>query len=154
MADRRVPLARTPPQRALDQLAAPDHALLCGKKILIIEGDDYLYQALRDSLQDAGCEVIGSCDRLNYPLDGVSASRLDAALVDMDPLGSERAASLAQQLGDSNIPTVWITGRSASEVAAGLQTQDWLAKPFTERELLDSIACAVDENLQRCVART
>jgi DNA-binding response OmpR family regulator len=130
----------------LNQLAAPDAAALLGKRILIVEDNDGLYQALRDSLQDAGYEVFGSCERVCDPMDTVPASRLDAALVDMDPLGSGRAASLAQQLGERNIPIVWITARREASAARVLPTRGRLRKPFTERELLDSIACAVGES--------
>lgn len=125
----------------MKQLRDPDPAALLCQRILVVEDDDCLYQALRDSLQDAGFEVFGSCDRVCNPLDTVPASRLDAALVDMDPLGSDRAASLAQQLGDRNIPIVWITARRASE--ARVAPREWLPKPFTERQLLDSIAAAI-----------
>jgi DNA-binding response OmpR family regulator len=131
----------------LNHIAAPDHAALPDARILVVEDDDCLYQALRDSLQDAGCEVFGSCERVCFPLDTVPASRLDAALVDMDPLGSGRAASLAQQLGARNIPIVWITSRYERNVPPVLQTYEWLRKPFTERELLDSIACAVGKKV-------
>jgi len=127
----------------LNHLATPDHASLLCKRILVVEDDDCLYQALRDSLQDAGCEVFGSCERVCSPMDTVPASRLDAALVDMDPLGSARAASLAQQLGARNVPIVWITSRYDRNVAPALQTHEWLRKPFSERELLDSITSAV-----------
>ena len=127
----------------MNHLAAPDHGSLLCKKILVVEDDDCLYQALRDSLQDAGCEVFGSCERVCDPMDTVPVTRLDAALIDLDPLGSRRAASLAQQLGDRNIPIVWITARPDSKVAPASQTSERLSKPFTERELLDSIACAI-----------
>ena len=126
----------------MNQLAVPDHAALLCKRILVVEDDDCLYQALRDSLRDAGCEVFGSCERVCDPMDTVPASQLDAALVDMDPLGSNRAASLAKQLGARNIPIVWITARSDSDHAAA-QRHEWLCKPFTERQLLDSMASAV-----------
>lgn len=120
----------------MNHLAAPDAAALHGKRILIVEDDDGLYQALRDSLLDAGYEVFGSCESVCDPIDTVPASRMDAALLDMDPLGSGRATALAQQLGKRNIPIIWIT---ASRDAG-------LRKPFTERELLDSIACAVGKS--------
>ena len=127
----------------MNPLAAPDATALACTRILIVEDDDCLYRALRDSLEDAGCEVFGSCKRLCYPMDTVPASRLDAALVDMDPLGSDRAASLTQLLGARNIPIVWITSRWHRAVSPDPQSHEWMRKPFTERELLDSIASAV-----------
>ena len=136
----------------MKQLLAPDPAVLLCKRILIVEDDDCLYQALRDSLQDAGCEVFGSCDRVCDPLDTVPASRLDAALVDMDPLGSDRATSLAHQLGDRNIPIVWITDRRNSEASAAA-ARECLRKPFTERELLDSITAAVGKRFSGAPAQ-
>jgi DNA-binding response OmpR family regulator len=132
----------------VNQLATPDHAPRLATTILLVEDDDCLYQALRDSLQDAGCEVLGCCERVCFPIDTVPASRLDAALLDMDPLGSARASALAQQLGARNIPIVWITSRYDGNVAAALQTEEWLRKPFSERELLDSIACALGRKLR------
>ena len=127
----------------MNHLASPDHALLLCKRILVVEDDDCLYHALRDSLQDAGCEVFGSCERVCFPVDTVPASRLDAALIDMDPLGSRRAASLGRQLDARSISIVWITSRYDRDCSPVLETHEWLRKPFTERELLDSIACAV-----------
>jgi DNA-binding response OmpR family regulator len=127
----------------MNHLGATDHPSFLCKRILVVEDDDCLYQALRDSLQDAGCEVFSCCERVCHPIDTVPASRLDAALVDMDPLGSQRAASLAQQLGDRNIPIVWITARRDFNVAAVARRPEWLRKPFTERELLDSMAIAL-----------
>jgi DNA-binding response OmpR family regulator len=121
----------------------PDHAALLCKRVLVVEDDDSLYHALRDSLMDAGYEVFGSCERVCHPVDTVPSSRLDVALVDMDPFGSERATSLTQRLSQRNVPIVWITARSASSLAPVAPPREWLSKPFTERELLDSIACAV-----------
>ena len=123
----------------------PDAALLC-KRVLVVEDDDCLYHALRDSLMDAGYEVFGSCERVCHPVDTVPSSRLDVALVDMDPFGSERATSLAQRLSQRNVPIVWITARSDSSRAPVAPPREWLSKPFTERELLDSIACAVGKS--------
>jgi DNA-binding NtrC family response regulator len=132
----------------LNHPATPEHASRLCTRILLVEDDDCLYQALRDSLQDAGCEVLGSCERACFPIDTVPASRLDAALLDMDPLGSARASSLAQQLGARKIPIVWITSRFDGNAAPALQTYEWLRKPFSERELLDSIASALGKKLQ------
>jgi CheY-like chemotaxis protein len=97
-------------------------------------------------LMDAGYEVFGSCERVCHPVDTVPSSRLDVALVDMDPFGSERATSLTQRLSQRNVPIVWITARSDSSRAPVAPPREWLSKPFTERELLDSIACAVGKS--------
>jgi DNA-binding response OmpR family regulator len=131
----------------LNQLAARDSTALPGKRILVVEDNDGLYQALRDSLLDAGYEVFGSCERVCDPVDTVPSSHLDAALVDMDPLGSGRATSLAQQLSKRNVPIVWITERRDASVARTLQMHGRLRKPFTEQELLDSIASAVGKSM-------
>jgi AmiR/NasT family two-component response regulator len=127
----------------VNRAIVPDHASLRGKRVLIVEDDDCLYHALRDSLQDAGCEIFGSCERVCDPLDTVPASRLDAALVDADALNARRVAYLTQHLGDRAIPIVWITARSGSELTRAGQVHEPLRKPFTERELLDGMAGAV-----------
>jgi DNA-binding response OmpR family regulator len=127
-------------------LATTDPAALLCKRVLVVEDDDGLYHALRDSLLDAGYEVFGSCERVCNPVDTVPTSRLDAALVDMDPFGSERAASLSQRLSARNVPIVWITARRDS-LAPVSGTNEWLCKPFTGRQLLDSIAYAVGKSM-------
>ena len=130
----------------MKQTSITDHAALLSKRVLVVEDDDGLYHALRDSLLDAGYEVFGSCERVCHPVDTVPSSRLDVALVDMDPFGSERATSLTQRLSQRNVPIVWITARSDSSRAPVAPPREWLSKPFTERELLDSIACAVGKS--------
>jgi DNA-binding response OmpR family regulator len=129
------------------QLATTERAALLSKRVLVVEDDDGLYNALRDSLLDAGYEVFGSCERVCHPVDTVPSSRLDAALVDMDPFGSPRAASLAQRLSARNVPIVWITARRDSSPAPASTALEWLRKPFTERELLDSIASALGKSV-------
>ena len=130
----------------MKQCATRDPAALLCKRVLVVEDDDCLYHALRDSLLDAGYEVFGSCERVCYPVDTVPSSRLDVALVDMDPFGSARATSLAQRLSLRNVPIVWITARDSS-LAPVVPAREWVCKPFTERELLDSIACAVGKSM-------
>ena len=130
----------------MKHFATPDPAALACKRVLVVEDDDCLYNALRDSLQDAGYEVFGCCERVCYPLDTVPSSRLDVALVDMDPFDSERATSLTQRLSLRNVPIVWITARDSSRAPVA-PTREWLCKPFTERELLDSIAGAVGKTM-------
>lgn len=120
------------------------HVSLYGKRILVVEDDDRLYHALKDSLEDVGCEIFGSCERMSGALDSVPSSHLDAALIDLDPLSMQSVASLAGRLNNRGVPILLITGRISGELPRMLRSYRHLKKPFTERELLDSMVGALD----------
>jgi CheY-like chemotaxis protein len=73
---------------AEDPLATSDNCRLDGMRILLVEDDEMVLALLRDSLVDAGAEVITATDvesALNRLEDG--PVRLDAAVVDIDVPG-------------------------------------------------------------------
>lgn len=139
-------------QPTFDDVPAADHVALRGKRILVLEDDDRLYHALTDSLQDVGCEILGSCERVCDPMDTVPSSHLDAALIDLDPLSKLRMADLAQRLTDRGVPMLLITAQLAGDLPRALRTHRQLLKPFTERELLDGMVQTLggtEEELRR-----
>lgn len=120
------------------------HAL-SGKRILIVEDDDRLYHALKDALEDFGCEILGTCMRMSGSLDTLPGSYLDAALIDLEQLSIERAASMASRLDARGVPVVLITRELPADLPAALRAQRRLLKPFTEQDLLDGMARAIAE---------
>ena len=121
-----------------------DRALLHGKRVLIIQGDDELFRALAEILTAAGCAVtdcvmLGTWGQPSEVLVWVPDRTVDIALVDSDP---SNCATLIwiQHLNDRGIPMLitYDPARPLLVPASGSQRQ--LRKPFTEPELLDNLA--------------
>jgi DNA-binding response OmpR family regulator len=114
---------------------------LYGKRILIVEDDDRLYCALKDALQDMGCEVFGSCAHVASLWDSAPNAHVDAALI--DDAGAPQIPALIRQLEDLAIPVVMIGARATTQRSGPLSHYPQLTKPFTEEDLVYSIVAAI-----------
>ncbi|MDY0068082.1 MAG: hypothetical protein RBS02_17065 [Steroidobacteraceae bacterium] len=124
--------------------SASAYALLRGKRVFMVEDDDRLYCALKDTLNDAGCETFGLFTAASENLYAVPSSQFDVALVDVSRRDA-RFARVIQSLNERGVPMLLITGRSRTDLPAQLQRRPWLAKPFTEQDLLDGIANVIEQ---------
>ena len=121
-----------------------NRALLHGKRVLIIEGDDELYRALAEILAAAGCTV-SDCVMLSTWGHSSEVSvwvpdrTLDLALVDNDS-GNPATLVCVQRLSDCGIPILITYDPARSLLVPTSRSQRQLRKPFTESELLDSIS--------------
>lgn len=109
----------------------------------MVEEDDRLYCAMKDALQDAGCETFGLFTAVSETLNAVPQSHIDVALIDLsqhDP----RFTAVFHQLSRRGVPILLITERRASAVSDLLPARSRLAKPFTEQDLLDRIREAMN----------
>jgi len=119
-------------------------SLLHGKRVLIIEGDDELYRALAEILACAGCTVsdcvmLGTWGHSSEVSVWVPDRAVDLALVDNDP-GNSATLICVQRLNDCGIPILITYDPARSLLLPTSRSQRQLPKPFTESELLDSIA--------------
>lgn len=119
-------------------------SLLHGKRVLIIEGDDELYRALAEILAAAGCTV-SDCVMLSTWGHSSEVSvwvpdrAVDLALVDNDP-GNSATLIWLRHLNDCGIPILITYDPARLLLVPTSRSQRQLRKPFTESELLDSIA--------------
>jgi hypothetical protein len=126
--------------------AAGDIQLLSisGKRIMLMEDDDRLYSAIKDTLEDFGCEIMGSCARICGPLEMVPSSHLDAALIDLERLSVERSSAIVTGLHDRGVPVVLITYLTADNLPRALQGCARLLKPFTSQQMLSGLATVIE----------
>ena len=112
-------------------------------KILLIDDDASLLDALSLAFEDAGHEVHTAADGLRG-LDAVRANKPDAVVSDVNMPGLD-GFSLCKKLRDagSRVPLVLLTSRDHEiDEALGLElgADDYVAKPFSTRVLLARIA--------------
>jgi two-component SAPR family response regulator len=113
--------------------------VLAGKRVLLVEDSGFLCFALEQTLREAGCEVVGPCSRLEQAMDEASHHDLDCALLDIN-LRGEMVSPLAAQLRERGIPFVLTSAYSEHELPPGLVGEPQIRKPFTDREVLESLA--------------
>jgi DNA-binding response OmpR family regulator len=116
-----------------------DYVSLYGKRVLIIEEDDLLFLALRDALEDAGCETLRAESYVPDMPPVVPDTHIDVALLDIDP-DSVTGPSLLTRLRDRGVPLVLISASESDSLPRQDEPTRQLRKPFTERELLDGVA--------------
>ena len=121
-------------------ISNPGSQRLRGKKILLVEENDQLYRALRESLTDAGGEVLGAIAFMPKGTGLVPLARIDVAIVDAS-YRSSHSVHLAREFTQRGIPCVFIAAEPSPALAGGECT--FLSKPFTEEQLLDSVTSLI-----------
>lgn len=110
------------------------------QRILLSETDDRLFSAFKDTLEDAGYEVLGA---LSMGEEAVPLPRrhLDAAVVsgNVHHPGFQR---LASELAERSVPTLFIAAEIGAEHFP--MPSQRLQKPFTAQRFL----AALDETLR------
>jgi two-component SAPR family response regulator len=112
---------------------------LAGKRILLVEDSGFLCFALEHTLRQVGCEIVGPCSRLDQAMDEASHQELDCALLDIN-LRGEMVSPLAAQLRERGVPFVLTSAYSEHELPPGLVGEPQIRKPFTDTEVLESLA--------------
>jgi hypothetical protein len=128
---------------AVEHSESPHHLSLSGKRIMWMEDDDRLYNAIKDTLEDFGCEILGSCARICGPLDVVPNSHLDAALIDLEKLSTARSMAIVAALQARGVPIVLITPLMTDDLPIAMRACDRLLKPFTCRAMLSGLAAVI-----------
>jgi DNA-binding response OmpR family regulator len=112
---------------------------LAGKRVLLVEDSGFLCFALEQTLREAGCEIVGPCSALEDAIDEASHHELDCALLDIN-LRGEMVSPLAAQLRERGVPFVLTSAYSEHDLPPGLVGELQVRKPFTDREMLESLA--------------
>ena len=116
-------------------------------KILIIEDEPAIRETLCDLLELNGHTILAAADGaegIRLALGGPDLILCDIGLPGMD--GYEVIAALRQLPACRDIPFVFLTARAEREDqrrGMALGADDYITKPFTEREILDAIAARV-----------
>jgi CheY-like chemotaxis protein len=114
-----------------------------GKRILVVEDGPLVAFALAMSLADAGCIVIGPAGTVAEAKRLIDEAPFDGALLDVKLTG-EAVDEVAAMLARMNAPFAFVTGSAREDLPAAFRDAPILAKPFTEENLLSTVAQLFD----------
>jgi CheY-like chemotaxis protein len=118
---------------------------LKGKRVLIVEDNGLLCYDVEQTLREAGCEIVGPFSRLGEALRESARNEFDVALLDVN-LHGEVVAPLAQQLKERHIPYLLASAYDSGDMPQVLGSDRQLRKPFTDADLLVSLASVVNHH--------
>src|SRR5262245_41669213 len=113
-----------------------------GHRVLIVEDDALIGLELEAVLQGAGMEVVGPAHTVDAALASAAAGKPDAAILDVN-LGGEKAFPVADALAGANVPFLFLTGHSATELPKRHRNRPILAKPCRPSDLVRAVSLLV-----------
>lgn len=115
-------------------------AKLANLRILIVEDDFLVAQAVCAFLEDAGAVVAGPLGWLDEALEFVEreAASLDGAVLDVN-LHGENSYAIADALASRNVRFVFVTGYGAEALDPAYRHYPRCEKPFDARKLLQAL---------------
>jgi CheY-like chemotaxis protein len=113
------------------------------RNILIVEDDLLIAMDLEQTLNDAGCIVVGFVPSVARAMAKIDNNRIDAALLDVT-LGGEMVFAIADRLSADGIPFVFITGKPQS-VPEHYGTHPVITKPYSPPAVLEALATVMRE---------
>jgi two-component SAPR family response regulator len=111
---------------------------VAGCRILVVEDEAMIALAIEDTLEELGCEVVGSTGKLETALRLAKEESLDAAILDVS-IRDQKVYPVAEQLLARGIPFVLASGYCDWALPNNLRDQPRLTKPFTTEELTKQI---------------
>ena len=115
------------------------------QRIMIVEDEPLVAFDNEHGLTDAGYEVVATVDSRDDALDIMAREALDLVLTDIGLAGDGDGHDVARAAREKGVPVLLVTARCTDEGRA--LALGCLAKPYTERVLLDTLG-ALDQHLQ------
>lgn len=115
----------------------PEARLGAGRKLLVVEDDYLIVEALTAALEDRGAEVAGAAGSIDNAIELVhTMPRIDGALLDVN-LRGEMVFPVADALRRRGVPFVFTTGYDRSAIPERFRQVDCCEKPVEVGKLLD-----------------
>lgn len=115
------------------------------KKILIVEDEFVVANALRLTLMQAGYTVTGIASSAEEADEQLQIQKPDFVLLDIQLDGNRSGIDLARKLNEDHIAFIYLSANSSQKVLEEAKTTDpygFLIKPFREKDLLVTLDIA------------
>ncbi len=106
-------------------------------RILILEDDPFIALDLAQIVETLGHEVVDVCNCIAAARRQVD-NRVEFALLDID-VRDGKSFPLATALGERGIPFAFVSGSMPEDLPVGLRGVPFIAKPFSEAEIIRSL---------------
>jgi DNA-binding response OmpR family regulator len=144
-----------PPARAAGPAPAPAGRLACmSVRVLLIDDDRRLQELLKAFLEQNGVFVVGAPDGATG-LQLLGAGTFDAVLLDVMMPGIDGLEVVRRIRARSTVPVLMLTARGdETDRVVGLEigADDYVAKPFSPRELLARLRAVLRRSKPESVA--
>jgi DNA-binding response OmpR family regulator len=115
------------------EAASPNHG-----RVLVVEDEFLLATALAQDLKAAGYDVVGPFASLSSALAAVAAETFDLAILDIN-LRGEMVYPVAADLAGRQIPFVFLSGYTASNMPDQFRSYPRLSKPIDSKVMLQRV---------------
>jgi PAS domain S-box-containing protein len=126
---------RSPEEPKQHNWPAPQHAVLEGKRVLVIEDEPLIAMQMLRDLADAGARVVGPAGNLDAARRLITEAQFDAALLDVN-LAGQPVDELAVMLSHRQVPFAFATGYHPDAIPPQFRHRPLLIKPFLPEQLL------------------
>lgn len=103
-------------------------------RVLIVEDEPLIALMLEDLLRELGCHVVGCAHSEREAFALLGASSPQVAIIDVH-LGSTPSFAVASACEERDIPVVYATGYSPSDMASFRRGRPLLSKPYSREDL-------------------
>jgi DNA-binding response OmpR family regulator len=104
-------------------------------RLLIIEDEPLVAEALREGLVEAGFEVVGVANRLAKGLELIAANEFDAAIVDAN-LAGKSASPAIELLTSLGRPFLVLSGYTREQLSDPFTRAVFVKKPYRLEDLV------------------
>jgi CheY-like chemotaxis protein len=112
-----------------------------GKRVLVVEDNYLIGEALCEVIRDAGAVTIGPVGSPDAAIEAVRQHVLDGVLLDVK-LQGVNGSTVAEYLRGKNVPFVLVTGYPKQGLPPQLQAFPQLAKPVLPSDLVEAATAA------------
>jgi two-component system, response regulator PdtaR len=116
------------------------------RRILIVEDEPLVAFDNEHMLKDDDYEIVATVDSYADAAEAIAAHEIDLVMTDLSLAGEGTGVDVARAAQAKGVPVLFVTAHYCAEDAKALAL-GCLAKPYSERVLLDSLA-ALDRHMQ------
>jgi CheY-like chemotaxis protein len=120
-----------------------DAPKLAGKRLLVVEDEPPVALDIVAALEAAGADVVGPAGTAKEALNIIDNMSLDAALLDAN-LRGHPVDEIAAALVAGNIPFLFVTGYGQGSLPKAFAKTAMLSKPFSNEQLIATVASLVE----------